>query len=190
MSFFDALFGRTRLKKPQFDPFFRLGASLPDLEAKGLQYGGAGAVCCRPSEEQAFSDALRQAEDVTRLYAQEHQLDLTSEDDKEGFRWLSLRGAADDVLTGLHALGDTLSDQGYGGALLAALFPFEDRGGTTFLVYNYKRGSFYPFRPKGKGDRDEAREMQVGTMLGPLLPMEGELERWYPLWDNPLAAQG
>ena len=186
MSFFDALFGRTRLKKPQFDPFFRLGASLPDLEAKWLAVAGSGAVCCRPSEEQAFSDALKQAEDVTRLYAQEHKLDLEFSDDKELFHWIVLRGAVDDVLTGLHALGDTLADQGYGGALLAALFPFHDRGARTFLVYNYKRGRFYPFHPTAREDRDEARELQLQTVLSPLVPMEPELERWYPLWDNPL----
>lgn len=186
MSFFDALFGRTRLKKPQFDAFFRLGASLPDLEAKGLTFAGAGAVCCRPGEEQAFSDGLRQAEDVAQLYAGEHQLALERTDDKERFHWIVLRGGADDVLTGLHAFGDTLSDAGYGGALLAALFPFRDRDAVSFLVYNYKRGRFYPFRPTGRDDRDEAREIQLGTLLGPHLPMEAELERWYPLWDNPL----
>ncbi len=186
MSFFDALFGRTRLKKPQFDPFFRLGASLPDFEAKGLVFAGAGAVCCRPSEEQAFTDALKQAEDVTHLYADEHHLALELSDDRENFHWILLRGGADDVLTGLHALGDTLSDQGYGGALLAALFPFQDRGGTTFLVYNYKRGRFYPFHPTSGKDRDEARELQLQTLLTALVPIEPELERWYPLWDNPL----
>ena len=186
MSFFDALFGRTRLKKPQFDPFFRLSTSMADLEAKGLTFAGAGAVCCRPSEEVAFADALRQAEDVTRLYADEHKLPIECSDDKENFRWIVLRGPAEDVITGLHALGDTLSDQGYGGALLAALFPFRDRNATSFLVYNYKRGRFYPFRPTGRDDRDEAREIQLQTLLSPLLPVEGELERWYPIWDNPL----
>jgi len=186
VSFFDALFGRTRLKKPQFDPFFRLSASMPDLEAKGLAFAGSGGVCYRPSEEQAFQDAMHQAEDVVRLYAEEHGLKRESVDDREHFRWVVLHGGADDVLTGLHALGDTLADQGYGGALLAALFPFRDRGATSFLVYNYKRGRFYPFRPTGHQDRDEAREIQLQTLLTPLVPMEPELERWYPLWDSPL----
>ena len=186
MSFFDALFGRTRLKKPQFDPFFRLGTSLPDLETKGLAFTGAGAVCLRPSEEQAFADALRQAEDVTRLYADEHKLTLELTDDEERFHWIKLQGPADDVITGLHALGDTLADQGYGGALLAALFPFQDRGARTFLVYNYKRGHFYPFRPSPGKDSDEARELQLQTLLSPFLPIEADLERWYPVWDNPL----
>jgi len=187
MSFFDALFGRTRLKKPQFDPFFRLSASLPDLEAKGLAFAGEAGVCCRPGEEQAFEDAFAQAVAVTRLYAQEHALTLETPTDRENFRWVVLRqGSCDDIVTGLHAASDTLEGQGYGGTLLAAILPFSDHGGRTYLIYNYKRGMFYPFRPRGNQDRDEAHELQLQAILGAFLPIDPHLERWYPLWDTPL----
>lgn len=187
MSLFDALFGRTRLRRPQFDPIFRLVAALPDLEGKGLHFGAAAGLCCHSAEEQAFEDAFNDAVSVAQLYATEHSLTIASSSDREGYRWVVLRGdAAEDVLTGLHAAADTLESKGYGGSLLAAMVPFHDRGATSYLIYNYKRGHFYPFHPNGKADRDEARELQLQSVLSGILPIEGELERWYPLWDSPL----
>ncbi|MDA8344547.1 MAG: hypothetical protein M0Z66_03595 [Thermaerobacter sp.] len=187
MSFFDALFGRTRLKAPKFDALFRLSVALPDLEAKAVPLEGKGGVCCRPSEEQAFGDAFTQAQEVAQLYAQEHGLTLEAPVDSEGYRWIVLSGGApDDVITGLHAAADTLEGQGYGGALLAALFRLQDRGGVTYLVYNYKRAKFYPFRPAPGKDREEAREIQLQAMLSGILPIEPDLERWYPIWESPL----
>lgn len=187
MSFFDALFGRTRLKRPQFDALFRLSTAIPDLEAKGVPLESKAGVCCRPSEEEAFSEAYRQAQDVTDLYAKEHGLSIDASVDKEGYRWIVLTGGTpDDVITGVHAAADTLEGQGYGGALLAALFRLRDRGDVTYLVYNYKRAHFYPFRPTSRNDREEAREIQLQAMLSDILPIEPELDRWYPIWDSPL----
>lgn len=187
MSFFDALFGRTRLKKPKFDALFRLAAVAPDLEAKGVPLDAKAGICCRPSEEQAFTDAFGNAQQVTQLYAQEHSLALDAPLDSEGFRWLVLAGGGpDDIITGLHAAGDTLEGQGYGGALLAALFRLQDRGGVTYLVYNYKRATYYPFRPTAGRDREEARELQLQAMLSDILPIERDLGRWYPIWQSPI----
>jgi hypothetical protein len=187
LGFFDALFGRTRLKRPNFDAMFRLSAAQSDLEAKGVPLDGKAGICCRPAEEQAFSDAFAQAQQVAELYAKEHGLSLDAPVDAEGYRWIVLSdGAPDDVITGLHAAADTLEGQGYGGALLAALFRLRDRGGVTYLVYNYKRARFYPFRPTAGRDREEAREIQLQAMLSDIVPIEPDLERWYPIWESPL----
>ena len=47
------------------------------------------------------------------------------------------------------------------------------------LVYGYKRGSFYPFAPRGQTPRQHL-ELRVQSMLAHELPLEPELERWYP----------
>lgn len=187
MSFFDALFGRTRLKRPQFDPLFRLSAALPDVAAKGLHPGRRAGLCCRPGEESAFAEAWQSAGDVARLYASEHGLRFETTTDAEGYSWAIAEGdALDDQVTALHALADTLGDRGFGGSLLAAVFRLEEGGHPTYLIYNYKRGRFYPFRPTGAADRDESREIQLSTLLQGALPIEQELGRWYPLWDCPV----
>lgn len=187
MSFFDALFGRTKLRRPQFDPMFRLSAALPDITATGLTPGSRAGICCRAGEELQFAEAWKNATDVASLYASEHGIQLETTTDREGYRWAIVSGGGlDDLVTALHSAADTLGDHGFGGSLLAAVFRLEEDNSPTYLVYNYKRGHFYPFRPRGSADRDESREMQLSTLLHRALPIEEELERWYPLWDCPV----
>ena len=69
-----------------------------------------------------------------------------------------------------------------------AVFPFEDESGKrVYWIYNYKRGAFYPFVPAGgEQQRDNERELRLKAQIGAELPLEPELERWFPLWDIPL----
>ena len=54
-------------------------------------------------------------------------------------------------------------------------------------IYNYKRGAFYPFVPAGgEQQRDSERELRLQAQIGDDLPVETELERWFPLWDIPI----
>ena len=53
------------------------------------------------------------------------------------------------------------------------------------LVYQYKRGTFYPFAPTGPRQRDNALEIQVKGILSGELPFEDDMSRWSPLWDAP-----
>ena len=70
-----------------------------------------------------------------------------------------------------------------------AVFAFEDsRHRPVYWIYNYKRGTFYPFAPDaGSGEqRDNEREMVLKAQIGSELPVEQELERWFPLWGAPI----
>ena len=77
---------------------------------------------------------------------------------------------------------------GYGDRILAAVFSFRDeRGRALYWIYNYKRGAFYPFVPSGgEQQRDSERELQLKAQIGSELPVEAELERWFPLWGIPV----
>ena len=55
-----------------------------------------------------------------------------------------------------------------------------------YLVYLYKRGSFYPFAPDGKEQRDNEVELRMRSLLANDLKMEPDLSRWFPLWDLPV----
>jgi hypothetical protein len=56
-----------------------------------------------------------------------------------------------------------------------------------YWIYNYKRGTYYPFIPKGgTEERDSEREFVVRAQIGKELPVEQELERWFPLWGIPI----
>ena len=54
-------------------------------------------------------------------------------------------------------------------------------------IYNFKRGSFYPFVPAaGDKARDNERELRLEAQLGAELPFEEDIGRWFLLWDVPL----
>ena len=76
---------------------------------------------------------------------------------------------------------------GYGDRLLAAVFAFEENGRRLYLIYNFKRGAFYPFVPApGDKQRDNEREMRLKAQIGGEVPIEPEMTRWFPLWEIPL----
>jgi hypothetical protein len=84
-------------------------------------------------------------------------------------------------------VSSSLEGGGYGDRLLAAVFAFEEEGRPVYFIYNYKRGFFYPFVPApGDHKRNTEREFQLKAQLGTELPIEPELDRWFPLWEIPL----
>jgi hypothetical protein len=58
----------------------------------------------------------------------------------------------------------------------------------VYFIYNYKRGFWYPFVPEidATNTRSTERELQLKAQMSAELPIEPELERWFPLWGIPL----
>ena len=91
-------------------------------------------------------------------------------------------------MVGINAVSAAIEAGGYGERVLCAVFAFVDsHGRPLYWIYNYKRGSFYPFVPAG-GDqqRDNERELVLKAQMGNELPTEAELGRWFPLWGIPI----
>jgi hypothetical protein len=57
---------------------------------------------------------------------------------------------------------------------------------TAYLVYLFKRGTFYPFVPDGKEHRNLEEELRLRSLVGDDLTVETDLDRWFPLWDLPV----
>lgn len=188
MSFFDALFGRSRLKKPDLDPLFALSTHLPDLLSAGVGLGPAAALCLKEVESITFQQAQEEAAGVLQLYAKEHAMTVEQTRDRDGFLWFKANAAQpDDAVLALHAAGQTFTERGFGGELLAAVFSLiEDGHQGAYLIYNYKRSRFYPFVPENGHQRDNGRELKLQSLLEHHLALEPELERWYALWDMPI----
>jgi hypothetical protein len=68
------------------------------------------------------------------------------------------------------------------------VFAFQDENKQRlYWIYNYKRGSFYPFVPAGgEQQRNVEREFVLKAQVGSELPVEQEHERWFPLWGIPI----
>jgi len=60
----------------------------------------------------------------------------------------------------------------------------------VYFLYNYKRGTFYPFVPAGGKSRDNERELRLKAQLSHEMPFEAELERWFPALGHPDLASG
>ncbi len=58
---------------------------------------------------------------------------------------------------------------------------------TAYLVYLFKRGSFYPFAPQGHEKRDTEKEFRLRSLVADDLKVEPDLDRWFPLWDLPVS---
>ena len=83
--------------------------------------------------------------------------------DEYGYRWLIFRDPDfEDLVVALNTISTQLQESGYGDRLLAAVFPFEDKGQTVYFIYNFKRGGYYPFIPApGDQARDSERELRL-----------------------------
>jgi hypothetical protein len=69
------------------------------------------------------------------------------------------------------------------------VFAFKDaQAQPIYFIYNYKRGYWYPFVPLagGQQERNTERELQLKAQMAEDLPIEPELERWFPLWGIPI----
>jgi hypothetical protein len=190
VGFLDVLTGKRKLAKPAPDRLFAISTAYVTMET-GLGMGsrGAAAIVFQPLATADFESIVRDMEEVVKATATESGTTVTSSDDSYGFRWLILRGSDfDDLVVGVNAVSTALEAGGYGERVLCAVFAFEDsRKRPVYLIYNYKRGAFYPFAPAGGGEqRDNERELVLKAQLGRELPLEQELERWFPLWGIPI----
>jgi PspA associated protein B len=139
-------------------------------------------------------------EEVVAATGGESATAVSTEDDSYGYRWMILRNppgapSVEDLAVGINAVSSSIETAGYGERLLCAVFAFEDRrsggpaaGARVYFIYNYKRGHWYPFvpDPAQPQQRLTERELQIKAQMAADLPIEPELERWFPLWGIPI----
>ena len=190
MGFLDVLLGKRKLAGPAPDRLFAMSTAYVTFQTElGLASRGAAAIVFQPLATADFDAIVRDMEQVVKATSAESGTTVESSDDKYGFRWLVLRGKEfDDLVVGINAVSSALETGGYGERVLCAVFAFEDNSKRPlYWIYNYKRGYFYPFVPAtGEEQRDNERELVLKAQVGVELPVEPELERWFPLWGIPI----
>ncbi|MEI2787069.1 MAG: hypothetical protein V9E82_15395 [Candidatus Nanopelagicales bacterium] len=184
MGLFDSLMGRSQPAKPNLDQLFAIPSAAITLQVSlDALPTGTGTVAFRAPEGKAFADVIA---DVEQLLTATSNPELQATQDTYGYTWLTIRNAdISDLVNGLHAVNVSLQDAGFGPQLLCSLVSFQ-RGDQPFaLVYLYKRGTFYPFAPKGEPRRDNILELQLRDLLASDLPLEADMTRWFPVWGAP-----
>ncbi len=188
MRILDVLLGRTRPVPSQLDRLFAISTAYLTLTANlRLTPTGRAGVTFRPIESAQFEALQPELEGILRISGQETGTVVHTEIDSFGFQWVTLQDLDfQELVSTIHLVSLNLQDKGFSDQLLAAVFKFTDGEQPVYWIYNYKRGSFYPFVPRDGQERDNALELRLKAAMEKELPIEQELERWYPLWGVPL----
>jgi len=211
MGIFSSIMGKTKPVQANLDEMFALpSASITLQSAAGMSCSGHAGVCFKPPTGQGFEEM--QAE-VVSLLSMDGSGGLHQEKDSFGYQWLVVEDTdIEQLVTRIHLVNSSLSDSGWGPQLLCSVFGLAELPGdtasgadtespalvettagpghlltsTAFLVYLFKRGSFYPFVPDGKEHRDTEQELKLRSLVADDLTVETDLDRWFPLWDLPV----
>ncbi len=212
MGLFDTLLGRTKPVGAKLDALFSLPSAAITLQsAAEITGSGEAGVCVKPAASGSFEEAEREirellsrndSEDTPNVGGSETpggtagtslQSRLRVEKDEYGYQWLVVSNPSlEDLVTEIHMVNTTLSEAGWSQQLLCSVFGLAVPEGPTtsaeraYLVYLYKRGTFYPFVPVGAEKRDNELELRLRSLVEGDLPIETDLSRWFPLWGLPV----
>ena len=184
--------GKRKLKSPAPDRLFAMSTAYVTLEIElELKSAGKAAIVFQPLATADF-DGDRRGHGGGRAAAPARTTGTTVErtDDEFGYRWMVLADPDfEDLVVGVNAVSHRARRAA--ATATASCAPCSrsatTQGKPVYWIYNYKRGAFYPFVPAGgEQQRDTERELRLKAQIGAELPVEPELERWFPLWGIPI----
>jgi hypothetical protein len=186
----DVLTGRHKVDAPAPDRLFAISTAYIALQSEHqIDPAGAAAIVFQALATSEFEATMRDMEAVVKATGGETGTQVATQDDNYGYRWMVLRDASvEDLAVGINAVSSSIETAGHGERLLCAVFAFADtQKRAVYFIYNYKRGFWYPFVPAGgEQQRSTERELQLKAQMASELPIEPELERWFPLWGIPI----
>jgi hypothetical protein len=194
----DILTGRHEVKGPAPDRLFAISTAYVALQTEHqIEPAGAAAIVFQALQTSEFEAIIKEMEEVVVATGSENDTQVHTEDDSFGYRWMVLHdGSIEDLAVGINAVSGSIETAGHGERLLCAVFAFKDaKGRPVYFIYNYKRGYWYPFVPASgtatssstqPTERATERELQLKAQMASELPIEPELERWFPLWGIPI----
>jgi hypothetical protein len=191
MKFLDSILGRTKPKRANLDALFAVPSASITLEAAlGLTTAAAAAVCFKPASAYDFASTTNEINELLELSSKDTGSVISQQEDSYGYHWIIVRDDdLNDLVTTVHMVNASMADRGFDNQLLATVFSFRSGpGDVAYLVYLFKRGTFYPFVPAAGGGerRDNQKELQIQGALGNEVPFEADLTRWFPIWGAPV----
>ncbi len=188
MGLLSVLFGRSKLKKGNRERFFSIITAADSLRGRtDLRPGEKAGIVFNPVESTFFETLETELRDLLKISGQATGTRYEITDDGLGTRWVVLDDRRfEDLVSTIHLVGETIGEHGFSDRLLASVFRFDYEGKQAYWVYYIKRGSFYPLVLAGEKQRDNAAEMRLSALMeDEKIPVERDLERWYPLWGIP-----
>lgn len=181
----DVLFGEGAATGVEPDDLYDLSTGWVTLASHGYESTGTAGLCFSNVSSVEFDAVVEEVEDLLAVATDGPEQSWDVVDDDYGYHWVVLSGADfEAILDGVHMVADTIVERGYESSLLSAVFAFEDDR-EIYWIYNFTRGTWYPFAQEGTGDRDESLESELRGVVGTELDPETDSDRRYPLWDVP-----
>ena len=187
MGFLDSILGKTKLPESKTEKLFAISTAAITMDANlGLKPEGSAAICFKPMESSKYEAARSEIEDLLKISTKETHTQYKVQKDEYDYLWVVLKDPDfDDLVTNIQMVSQTMIENGFGTQLLCAVYRFKGES-TVYWIYNFKQGAYYPFVPKGDKQRDTALEFRIRSVLEREMPIEKNVEMWYPMWGMPI----
>jgi len=193
--FMDAVLGRSKLPKAKTDKLFAISTASITLESSlGLKPSGAAGICFKPIGASAYESARKEIQELLEYSSKETKTEFRLEKDEFNFLWAIFKDPDfEDLVASIHLVSETLEGHGFGEQLLCAIYRFDSEpeagkpgnGKAVYWIYNFKQGTYYPFIPLSGKQRDSPFEFRLRAEMEREMPVEKNVEKWYPLWGIP-----
>src|SRR3954451_7028889 len=163
MGFLDAVLGKRKIQGPAPDRLFALTTAYVDLEtAQNVKTTGKAGIVFQQLATADFQQIVSDTEELLKGTGEETASKISTKDDEFGYRWVIVEDPElEDLVVAVNTTADNIAVGGYADRILAAVFSFKDQAGNPiYLIYNYKRGAWYPFVP-APGDHQGNTEREV-----------------------------
>ena len=179
---------------------FSLSSAYITLETKlGLTSTNRCGICIKSVSGLYFSETVNEVREFLKISSSEFRTKHVIVTDKYDYLWVMVKGMGfEDILVASNGIVDIIIDRGFRDQMLAAAFEFTKPIAPTsnsnhppqfepqFLIFNYKRGKFYPFVPLGAQEKRRSDyELTLMSIISKEVPWETDMSVWYPMWDMP-----
>ena len=187
MGFLDAILGKSKLPKAKVDRLFAISTASITLDVNlGLKPAGSAGICFKSMESSRYAAARLEIEELLQYSCKETGTEYKVQKDEFNYLWVILKDPDfEDLVTNIHLISQTLIEHGFSEQLLCAIYRFQGED-KVYWIYNYKQGTYYPFAPKKSHQRDNNLEFRLRSVMDSELPIEKNVEKWYPLWGIPI----
>lgn len=199
--FMDAILGTSKLPKAKSEKLFAISTASITLETSlGLKPSGYAGICFRPIDATAYESARKEIQELLEYSSKETETEFRLEKDEFNFLWAIFKDPDfEDLVANINLVRQTLEEQGFGEQILCAIFRFDSepepestentgkagRRKIVYWIYNFKQGTYYPFIPLSGKERDSPFEFKLRADMEREMPVEKNVEKWYPLWGIP-----
>ena len=182
------LFGHGKRGQSQRKRYFSIVRALDSLRNRDdVRLGQKAGVVFHPTKSEFFCNLNSKLQYMPNMSVRNINNPYEIKDDTFGTRWVIANNSHwEELADTVHVIGETITQNGHGDRILAAVFQIDFEGKNAYWIYSLKHGNYSPFVPANGQLRDNDTEIRLGALMEEeQIPVERNLEQWYALWGIP-----